>query len=119
MPVESLLSCLPAEFGQAIDQVLADLPVRIGTGWPAAEIGQGLRFGQSLGTVEIGPDFFPARRRLAWDGRLHAVWIYRCLLGESGARGIAGLAAGDKKKRQNSQTIPKDELALNCPFGAR
>ena len=117
MAAESLLGCLPAEFGQLIDKVPANLPVRIGTGWPDAKIDQGLRFSQSLGTVEIGPDFFPARRRLTWAGRLHLVWIYRCLLGESGARGIAGLAAGDKKNRQNSQTIPKDELALNCPFG--
>ena len=60
---EALLACLPAETGQTIDEVLANLLVRIAAGWPGTEIGERLRFRQSLATVEIGPDFLSVRRR--------------------------------------------------------
>ena len=62
---ESLLACLPTETGQTIDEVLANLFVRIATGWPGTEIGERLRFRQSLATVEFGPDF------------LWAAWCFR------------------------------------------
>ena len=71
---ESLLAGLPAETGQTIDEVLANLLVRIATGWPGTEISERLRFCQSLATVKIGPDFLSGRRSavgtglLAWFG---------------------------------------------------
>ena len=79
--------------------MLANLLVCVGAGWPDTEIGQGPRFRQGLGAVEIGPDFFPARRQVGWDRQLRLVWIYRCELGGRGGRGVAELATGDKKKQ--------------------
>ena len=96
---ESLLACLPAQSGQTIDEVLANLLVRIAAGWPWTEIGERLGFRQSLATVKIGPDFLSARRRSTRVRGVRLVWIglsfWRC----SGCWSIAGLAAGNHEKQ--------------------
>jgi len=96
---ESLLAGLPAEARQTIDEVLANLLVRIAAGWPGTEISERLGFCQSLATVEIAPDFLAARRCSTRNRGIRLAWFCLFFLRACGCWRVARSATGGYEKQ--------------------
>ena len=113
---ESLIAGLPAETGQTINEVLANLPIRIATRWPGTEISQRLRFRQSLTTVKISPDILSAGRRPSRYGAARPVCLDLRFWRFSGCGNFARLAIGDDEKEaekpDHAQCQPTAGLSL-------